>query len=294
MSGRDRRDFLKVLGRRRGRRRHAAVGLRAARAIPTQEPAPPVRDPRYREWSTAALAEAKRLGCSYADIRFTRNRSQSLTIRNGQISTGRRRIRRRRIRRPRRRRHDRDLRLRHPRDPRRRLGLRQQPGRHARGNQARRRHRHRRRARQRHRQEDRRPAGAGREVRRVLADAVREGSVDGAARREGRAAARRDRGNPEDARHAVRQRARPASSTSGSISPRARARSSSRSSTSATAARRRRRGAARRSRRATTSGWPAPATSSWSSAICPARPSASRPKRSSIRRRSRSARASRI
>jgi len=34
-----------------------------------------------------ALAEAKRLGCSYADIRFTRNRSQSLTLRNGQISS---------------------------------------------------------------------------------------------------------------------------------------------------------------------------------------------------------------
>ena len=53
-----------------------------------QEPAPPVRDPRYREWSTVALAEAKRLGCSYADIRFTRNRSQSLTLRNGQIFSG--------------------------------------------------------------------------------------------------------------------------------------------------------------------------------------------------------------
>ena len=47
-----------------------------------------MRDPRYREWSTVALAEAKRLGCSYADIRFTRNRSQSLTLRNGQIFAG--------------------------------------------------------------------------------------------------------------------------------------------------------------------------------------------------------------
>ena len=55
---------------------------------PPQEPAPPVRDPRYREWSAAALAEAKRLGCSYADIRFTRNRSQSLAVRNGQILGG--------------------------------------------------------------------------------------------------------------------------------------------------------------------------------------------------------------
>ena len=55
---------------------------------PAQEPAPPVRDPRYREWSMVALAEAKRLGCSYADVRFTRNRSQSLTLRNGQIFAG--------------------------------------------------------------------------------------------------------------------------------------------------------------------------------------------------------------
>ena len=37
-----------------------------------------MRDPKYREWSTVALGEAKRLGCSYADIRFTRNRAQSI------------------------------------------------------------------------------------------------------------------------------------------------------------------------------------------------------------------------
>ena len=55
---------------------------------PTREPAPPVRDPKYREWSTAALAEAKRLGCSYADIRFTRNRAQNIGVRNGQILRG--------------------------------------------------------------------------------------------------------------------------------------------------------------------------------------------------------------
>ena len=55
---------------------------------PTREPAPPVRDPKYREWSTVALAEAKRLGCSYSDIRFTRNRAQSIGVRNGQILRG--------------------------------------------------------------------------------------------------------------------------------------------------------------------------------------------------------------
>jgi len=47
-----------------------------------------VRDPRYREWSTMALGEAKRLGCSYADIRFTRNRAQSIGVRNGLILRG--------------------------------------------------------------------------------------------------------------------------------------------------------------------------------------------------------------
>src|SRR5215213_2711386 len=55
---------------------------------PQQEPKPAVRDPKYREWSSAALAEAKRLGCSYADIRFTRNRAQNIGVRNGQILRG--------------------------------------------------------------------------------------------------------------------------------------------------------------------------------------------------------------
>ena len=55
---------------------------------PSQEAPPPVRDPKYREWSTAALAEAKRLGCSYADVRFTRNRAQNIGVRNGQILRG--------------------------------------------------------------------------------------------------------------------------------------------------------------------------------------------------------------
>src|SRR4051812_34705019 len=44
----------------------------------SREQAPAVRDPKYREWSAAALAAAKKLGCSYADIRFTRNRTQNI------------------------------------------------------------------------------------------------------------------------------------------------------------------------------------------------------------------------
>ncbi len=85
MSGRDRRDFLKVLGA--GAVIAGVPGWAFARTIdPRQDPVPAVRDPRYREWSALALAEAKRLGCSYADIRFTRNRSQALSLRNGQIA----------------------------------------------------------------------------------------------------------------------------------------------------------------------------------------------------------------
>jgi TldD protein len=55
---------------------------------PTREPPPVVRDPKYREWSVIALGEGKRLGCSYTDIRFTRNRAQSIGVRNGQILRG--------------------------------------------------------------------------------------------------------------------------------------------------------------------------------------------------------------
>ena len=86
MSDRDRREFLKVLGAGA-----VAAGMPRwafARAIdPAQEPTPALHDPRYREWSAVALGEAKRLGCTYADIRFTRNRAQSISLRNGQLST---------------------------------------------------------------------------------------------------------------------------------------------------------------------------------------------------------------
>ena len=85
MSGRDRRDFLKALGAGA-----VAVGVSpwtfARPIVAEQEPAQPLHDPRYREWSAVALGEAKRLGCTYADIRFTRNRSQSISLRNGQLS----------------------------------------------------------------------------------------------------------------------------------------------------------------------------------------------------------------
>ncbi|HEY8549025.1 MAG TPA: TldD/PmbA family protein [Vicinamibacterales bacterium] len=79
-----RREFLAAGGL-------AAIGLGLnvpgtyARSL--QEPLHKPGDPKYREWSTMAMAEAKRLGCSYADIRFTRNRSHGLRVRNGQLTT---------------------------------------------------------------------------------------------------------------------------------------------------------------------------------------------------------------
>src|SRR3954471_1906758 len=82
-----RRKFLQTLGAGA-----VATGLPRwsyARTFdPAREQAPAVRDPKYREWSTVALGEAKRLGCTYADIRFTRNRTQGITVRNGQIRRG--------------------------------------------------------------------------------------------------------------------------------------------------------------------------------------------------------------
>ena len=66
MNGRDRRDFLKAIGAGA-----VAAGVRVGlRASGDDQPGAgaALRDPRYREWSTVALAEAKRLGCSYADI----------------------------------------------------------------------------------------------------------------------------------------------------------------------------------------------------------------------------------
>jgi TldD protein len=87
-----RRQFVKTLGA-------GAAGLGAARWITgdntlavlyAQNNAPPfpaLRNPQYREWGERAIKAAKGLGCSYADIRFTRNRSQSINLRNGRFSS---------------------------------------------------------------------------------------------------------------------------------------------------------------------------------------------------------------
>ncbi len=78
-----RREFIQATG-------CAALGLGLAGphvyARSLREPFAQTRDPQYREWSLIALGEAKTLGCSYADIRFTRNRSHGLRVRNGQLT----------------------------------------------------------------------------------------------------------------------------------------------------------------------------------------------------------------
>jgi TldD protein len=79
-----RREFTRAVGL-------GAVGLSLAPSLlyaraPQGQPSP-VKDPKFRTWSEDALREARRLGCSYADIRFTMNRSNGIAVRNGQLTT---------------------------------------------------------------------------------------------------------------------------------------------------------------------------------------------------------------
>jgi len=78
-----RRDFTRTVGL-------GAVALGVAPGLvlarQSTSPVPPIKDPKYRTWSEDALREARRLGCSYADIRFTFNRSNGVAVRNGQIA----------------------------------------------------------------------------------------------------------------------------------------------------------------------------------------------------------------
>jgi TldD protein len=80
-----RRDFNRAMGL-------GAIGLAVGPAVvfarQSTGQVPQVKDPKYRNWSEDALKEARRLGCSYADIRFTFNRSNGVAVRNGQITGG--------------------------------------------------------------------------------------------------------------------------------------------------------------------------------------------------------------
>ena len=79
-----RREFARTVGL-------GAIGLGLTPSIlyarQNTTPFPPVKDPKYRNWSDDALREAKRLGCTYADIRFTLNRSNGIAVRNGRLTT---------------------------------------------------------------------------------------------------------------------------------------------------------------------------------------------------------------
>ena len=163
-------------------------------------PFPPVKDPKYRNWSEDALSEARRLGCTYADIRFTFNRSNGVAVRNGQITSagnigfgqfgdeetfgfG--------------------VRVIHSGV----WGFASSPLVDAGGDQARGRHCRRRGQGQRDGQEVRRAARAGEGLRHVLADADQGRSVDRPARGQGRRPGRRrPTRDAEEPGRAVRQR----------------------------------------------------------------------------------------
>ncbi|MEW6320311.1 MAG: TldD/PmbA family protein [Acidobacteriota bacterium] len=74
----DRRDFVKTLSA-------AGVALYASDLVGeliAQSPRGRVLESRFKGLSDIALREAKRLGCTYADIRFTRNVTDSVAVRD--------------------------------------------------------------------------------------------------------------------------------------------------------------------------------------------------------------------
>ena len=80
----NRRNFVKTLGA-------SGVALYASDLIGdllAQSPKGRVLESRFKGLSDTALAEAKRLGCSYADVRFTRNLSDSIGVRDRIVTGG--------------------------------------------------------------------------------------------------------------------------------------------------------------------------------------------------------------
>jgi len=79
-----RRDFVKTLGA-------TGIALYASDLVGdllAQSPKGQVLQSRFKGLSDIALAEAKRLGCSYADIRFTRNINDSVAVRDRIVTDG--------------------------------------------------------------------------------------------------------------------------------------------------------------------------------------------------------------
>ncbi len=140
-----RRDFVKTV---------AMSGMAVAASdivgdLIAQTPQGKVLESKFKGLSDIALLEAKTQGCSYADIRFTRNTNSGVNATGGnrdfedfgggfggrgrrtrRTRWGSRRRRIRRVRRRRCRRPEWRRRVRRARHPQRRLGLCQQPDRH--------------------------------------------------------------------------------------------------------------------------------------------------------------------
>ena len=79
-----RRDFVKTLGA-------TGIALYASDLVGdllAQSPKGQVLQSRFKGLSDIALGEAKRLGCSYADIRFTRNINDSVAVRDRIVTDG--------------------------------------------------------------------------------------------------------------------------------------------------------------------------------------------------------------
>jgi TldD protein len=79
-----RRDFVKTMGA-------AGVALYASDLVAdliAQSPRQGVLDSKFKGLADIALSEAKRLGCSYADIRFTRNVSDAIGMRDRIVTGG--------------------------------------------------------------------------------------------------------------------------------------------------------------------------------------------------------------
>src|SRR5512139_3143426 len=75
---RNRRDFVKTLGA-------TGVALYASDLVGelvAQAPRGQVMQSKFKGLSDVALGEAKRLGCTYADVRFTRNVNDSVAVRD--------------------------------------------------------------------------------------------------------------------------------------------------------------------------------------------------------------------
>jgi TldD protein len=78
----NRRDFLKTASAA-----GVALTLSDLWLAPVSAQSPRARSGPWRTWGADALRQAKGLGCTYADIRFGRKRSQALNVRNGQLTS---------------------------------------------------------------------------------------------------------------------------------------------------------------------------------------------------------------